>query len=48
MGRTLEFDFKTTRRDGIGTLRSYVREQGKKHLGGKEVDEKKFFKELRF
>jgi hypothetical protein len=29
MGRSLEFDFKNSRKERIGVLRSYVRERGK-------------------
>ena len=35
IGKSLEFDFKKGRREGIGTLRAYIREQGKKISGVK-------------
>jgi hypothetical protein len=48
-GKSLEFDFKKERKEKIGLLRSYIKERGKKpHSFGKEIDEKKFFRDLRF
>lgn len=35
-GRSLEFDFRKQRREGMGTLRSFVREKGKGKGGQKE------------
>lgn len=48
-GKSLGFDFRNSRREKIGILRSYLREKGKsKAMNQKTFDETNFFKELRF
>lgn len=47
-GKTFEFDFKKEHKEKIGVLRAFVKEKGKTQIIDKKVDEKKFFREMRF
>lgn len=47
--KTIGFDFSKRRQEKIGTLRSFLRERGKaKQPNQKDIDERQFFRELRF